>query len=173
MSSSHSNIPAANNHFIVDNAEYSDNTNVGVDNRQIVYQTQQLQEPQPKKRNSLLEKLIFLGKVEKEIEIDGIKFVISTLTNKDNMEITKEVYNGTDQVDFTAIRTMTLAQSIKSIDGIPIDQIQIDANFSSSLYKRKAIVDLMQLTIINRIMEEYDKLRDESEQISNNEEIKK
>lgn len=123
-------------------------------------------------RKSLIEKLLFLGRGEKEIDVFGMKFVLITLTNKESSEIMREVYKLTNANDISIIRTLTLAQAIKSIDGILIDDIELGQKFESPLEKRKAIVETMQLSVINKIMDEYDALQNEVSTV-NDEEIKK
>lgn len=170
--------PVQNNHYVVedvDPATYQQEqafSNQVIPNEILNRPVQSQAQPQVK-RNSVLEKLIFLGRNEKEVNIEGIVFKIATLNNRESTDIIKEIYSVGDASDIYLIRTLTLAQAIKSIDDIPMELIQVDGVFDNEIQKRRMIVESMQTSIINKLMTEYDNLGKEVEDNTKSEEIKK
>ena len=114
--------------------------------------------PPKKPISETLEKLIFIGRISKEIEISGIKFEISTLTNKEHYEIIQTMYSFTDPADLFTIRVLTLSNCLRKIDGTPINSIDIDGDFKDGLHKRMSIIDNLQLSVVERLYDEYEAL---------------
>jgi len=129
--------------------------------------------PVPKKENdktSLLEELLFLGRAKKEITIGNIKFEISTITQKENAELIKELYKVSDGADLFVIRALTLAYAIRHINGIPFDEVPLEsfedeAQFSTALEKKLYIIEKMQKNIVEKLHDEYIDLVDSSDKI--------
>lgn len=121
-----------------------------------------------------LEKLIFIGKLTKEVEISGVTFELSTLTNREHNEIVRMMYSFAEAADLFTIRLITLANAIKFIDGVSIDSINIDGQFESPLHKRIAVVDYLQLSVVEKLYSAYEDLIGVEKDLSEkNEEIKK
>jgi hypothetical protein len=131
--------------------------------------------PMPEKKpiSKALEKLIFIGRLSEEVEIADIKFEISSLTNKEHNEIIKMMYSFSEPADLFTIRIITLANSLKKIDGVPLDEIDIDGNFESLFHKRISIVDHLQLLVVEELYTAYEKLVGKEEEAGKqDEEIK-
>jgi len=128
------------------------------------------EEPQIDKR---LEDLLFLGKITKEIEILGHKFEISTLSHREHNDIVKQLYKVGESADLFTIRVITLANVLKTVDGTPLSEMQIAGDFDSDFSKRTFIIDGMQLGIVERLYDEYNKLLKESDTLVSGEVIKK
>lgn len=125
-----------------------------------------------------LEGIVFLGRLTKTVEIAGQKFEISTLTNRENNEMMKELYNFGDGADLFAIRVLSLANALKSINGVKLDDLDAfsaddDENFISPYKRRQEIIDNLQLALVEKLYEEYNKLVQENEALVNGTEIKK
>jgi len=124
------------------------------------------------------ESLIFFGKIIKDVEIAGHKYQLSTLTSKEQTEILKALYSVADAADLFTVRSYTLANALKSVDGMLIDEADVfedetpDA-FPSRFYRRVAVVDNMQLMIIEKLYNEYNELIKESESMVTGSAIKK
>ena len=117
---------------------------------------------------SLLEDLLFLGSVKKEVEIGKLKFEISTLTQNESAGLMKELYKTEDGADLFTIRALTLAYAIKSVNGVSFDEVplsshQEEAQFETALAKKMAILGKMQKNVVEKIHEEYIELVDKSE----------
>lgn len=126
--------------------------------------------PPEKPISKALEKLIFIGRLTDEIEIDGVRFEISTLTNKENNQIVKMMYSFSDAADLFTLRILTLANAVKKIDGISLKDIDIGGTFESDFHKRTSIIDNLQISVVSKLYEAYEKLTGEEEEISKNDE---
>lgn len=129
--------------------------------------------PERKPLTKALEKLIFIGRLSKEVEISGVKFEISSLTNKEHNEIVHMMYGFTDPADLFTIRLITLANALRSVDGVPIMDIDIEGSFESDLHRRMSVIDHLQLSVVETLYDEYEKLTTEADEASDeSEEIK-
>jgi hypothetical protein len=120
-----------------------------------------------------LEDLLFLGKITKEIEILGHKFKISTLSHREHNDIVKQLYKFGDSADLFTIRVITLANVLKTVDDTPLSEMQATGDFESEFSKRSFIIDGMQLGVVERLYDEYNKLLKESDTLVSGEVIKK
>lgn len=129
--------------------------------------------PEKQKISEMLEKLIFIGRISKEIEIFGIVFEVASLTNKEHNEIVQMMYGFKDPADLFTIRVLTLANALRKIDGILLNEIDIEGTFESQFHKKISIIDNLQLSVVEKLYDVYEKLVEEEEKTSNkNEEIK-
>jgi hypothetical protein len=156
--------------YVVENAtdQPHEDTDIIAANEQAA--SRKTEEPKPKndETTSLLEDLLFLGCANREITIGKIKFEISTLTQKENSELVKELYKASDGADLFVIRAITLAYAIKYINGVRFDDIPLssfeeEAQFSTTLEKKLHILDKMQKSIIEKLHDEYIDLVDVSD----------
>lgn len=132
-----------------------------------------VESPAKKRISETLEKLIFIGRLSKEVEIGGAKFEISTLLNREHDQVVRRMYEFTNPGDLFFLRVLTLANAIKTIDGMSIDDIEIDGEFTSDFDKRVAIVDYLQLSVVEKLYDAYEQLLKEEKGASeNSEEIK-
>lgn len=124
------------------------------------------------------ESLIFFGKLTKDVEIAGHKYQLSTLTSREQTEILKALYSVADAADLFTVRSYTLANALKSVDGISIDEADVFEDegpdtFPSKFHRRVAVLDNMQLMIIEKLYNDYNELIKESESMVNGTLIKK
>jgi len=124
------------------------------------------------------ESLIFFGRMTKDVEIAGHKYQLSTLTSREQTEILKALYSVADAADLFTVRSYTLANALKSVDGILIDNADVfedetDETFTSKFHRRVAVLDHMQLMVIERLYNEYNELIKESESVVTGSAIKK
>lgn len=125
-----------------------------------------------------LENILFLGRLTKIIELADSKFEVSTLTNKEQNDIVRELYTFSEGADLFIIRTLTLGHALKTINGIKLDDMDLfteeeEQLFSSKYKRRMAIIDHMQLFVIEKIYEEYNNLLKENESLLAKDTIKK
>ncbi len=116
-----------------------------------------------------LEKLIFIGKYNKTITLAGHKFEISTLAHSENNEIMSKLMNIGDAADLFTIRTLTLANALKSIDDTKLDSEEIGG---STLEERANIINDMQLALVEKLYDAYEKLVKEADEVVYGEKIK-
>jgi len=119
-----------------------------------------------------LESLIFMGKYTKEIDLAGHKFEMSTLTHRENNEIVVKLMSVGDAADIFIVRALTLADAIKRIDGVSLDTFDIDGDFTNALERRTAVIDQMQLAMVERLYAAYGALVKEADQVIYGEKIK-
>ena len=128
--------------------------------------------PIKKELKGNLENLIFLGKVEKEIELAGVKFEISTLTHAEHNLLMKQIYTFGSEADMIIVRTLTLAQALRKIDGVPVESIDIDQEFDSVYKKKIFIVERMQMSLVDKLYDVYNTLVSDSDDLLEGKEIK-
>jgi len=119
-----------------------------------------------------LEDLLFAGRVQKEFVLAGNKYELSTLTNKEHNMVVKELYGLGDSTDVLIIKTLTMALALKSINGVSLNEIEVDGTFDSDLYRRKEIVDNLQLTVVEKMYELYSDMVEESQKLVQGEDLK-
>lgn len=160
--------------YVVENAEdiVSANETAQEEQKQEVQNTPQ-EKVLPETPKSLFEDLVFLGCVSDIVEIHGHKFEISTLTHKENNNLMREIYKFGEQADLFLVRTLTLAQCIKSVDGIPLESIETKEKYESAYNKKLAILDSMQKSVIEKLYDFYSKLDDAAQKSVQDEDIKK
>lgn len=127
--------------------------------------------PNPNKEK--LESILFIGRLTKEVEIYGHKFELGSLTNREHNQMIKELYNFGEGADLFTIRILTLAHALRSINGVALEDIPIEGDFINNYYRKMAILDNMQLSLIEKLYEGYSELVGEVEEVSGGEEIKK
>jgi hypothetical protein len=133
-------------------------------------------EEQNKPTNSLsqktLEDLLFAGKIEKEFNIAGNKYHLSTLTSKEHNSVVRELYNFGDAADLFIIKSLTLAVALKSINGVKLENITVDGEFDSELYRRKEIIESLQMTVVEQLYTNYSTMTEASTKLVQGEELK-
>jgi hypothetical protein len=125
-----------------------------------------------------LESILFLGRLTKLVEIAGAKFEISTLANKEQNDIVRELMNFGESADLFLVRTITLAHALKTVDGIKLDDMDVfseeeEGQFTSKYKRRQLIVDNLQLFVVEKLFDEYNNLLKENESLVAKDTIKK
>ena len=105
-----------------------------------------------------LRELIFLGEMRDSIEIAGFKFEITTLTTRQQRDVMRTVMKF-DQVDrILDMKPVTVSYVVKTINGVPIEDLCEDDTIEEIEDRRLAVVMNMQSTVIERLYQAYDKL---------------
>jgi len=131
-------------------------------------------EGKPVDKSRTLENLIFMGRATKEVEIMGHKFELSTMTHREHSQVVKMMYSFGDAADLFTIRILTLANALRSVDDVDINEIHIDGEFESDYHRRMSIVDNIQLAIVSKLHDEYEQLVEDSNTLlEDGDEIKK
>ena len=174
--------PTTGKHYTVENAipegmQPMDGMNIP---QHIMSGSVQFEEPEPEQEEPavsipnrvMLEDLLFLGQASKEVEISNIKFKITTLTNEENNKLMKDLYAFGDGADLFLIRTLTLAHSIKEVNGRSMESIDIDEEFVRPYDKKMAILNKMQKSVIEKLHDEYAKLSEDVDKAILGEDLK-
>lgn len=140
--------------------------------------TQNVEAERPKAMRASLKDLIFLGRVEKDVNIGGFEFKLSTLTNSKNREIVSSMMRYEPSERVLHIRHHTLAAALVSINDVPLENIDESFQNLSTLEARLAAIESLAPSIIDILFEEYDKMVSENQKVLRNtgeakEEIKK
>jgi len=105
-----------------------------------------------------IELLANIGRLFKDVEIDGIVFSLRTLKAKESREAMLSIFKCTNDADAAfEIRRQTLARAIFKIDGQDIESTLGGADFDLKL----GLVDDMEETIITKLYNEFNELRHE------------
>jgi hypothetical protein len=134
-------------------------------------------QPQPQvakgPTRNILEELLFIGRATKSIDISGIKFEVSTLTQKESTALMKHLFNLTgDGADVFVMRSLTMSFALKSVNGVLLEDLETDEEFASAQDKKLAIIDKMQRSVVEKLHDEYLELSEESEKVVGEEELK-
>ena len=129
---------------------------------------------------SLLNELIFLGKVKNEVKIDKFSFVIKTLTEEETREILERLMRIPEEKRLICVKSMTLAKSVESINGLSFDDIARErvkdsgkkVDDASVEITKNEIILLLQSTVANKLFDSYNDLLEESRKLVGGEEIK-
>jgi len=119
-----------------------------------------------------LEKLIFIGRNIKEVPIAGHNFELSTLTHRENNEIMAKLMNVGETADLFTIRVLTLGNALKAIDGEKIENFPVEGEFESAYQKKVAVIDSLQVALVERLFAAYEDLLKETDNIVYGEAIK-
>lgn len=105
-----------------------------------------------------IEILANIGRLTKNVEMDGITFALRTLKAKEARAATMSIFGCVNDVDASfEIRRQTLARAIYEIDGQPIESALGGDDFALKL---DLIDDMEDVTII-RLYNEFNELRNE------------
>ena len=122
------------------------------------------------KVNKNLEDLIFLGKIEKTINISSFKFKISTLNNNEQKKLILFINSYDDREKVFSLKLATLALSIKEINDTPfVSFIGLD---SDSLEEKVNFLEQLQSNLLDTLFNSYAELSKESSDIVSVQEIK-
>jgi len=118
------------------------------------------QSPQPSGELTDLESLIFLGRVERTVDVNGKKIKMHTLTNEEQKVsislISKNRPDGS-LIDTLELRDAILALAIDDINGMPLESLYI-GDGESSLDSRLKVIGAWQPFLSEFLYEEYQKL---------------
>jgi len=129
---------------------------------------------------SLLNELIFLGSVTKDVKIDKFTFSIKTLTESEHRDILEKLMKIPEDKRLVCVKAMTLSKSIKSINGILFDDIVTQKLNSESKEStpdsleitKNEIILLLQNSVTNELFIRYEELLEESREVIGGREVK-
>jgi hypothetical protein len=120
-----------------------------------------------------LKDLLFLGRVENVISIDGIDFKLKTITAEEQRNMILKIMKMQEEYRILSAKIVTLAFSIISINNVPFESFADDGVDGDLYDKRISIVEQLQASIIDRLYNFYEKMTKESNLEVDVEELKK
>jgi len=105
-----------------------------------------------------LKNLVFLGKLKEVVEIAGFKFVVSTLTARQQRDILESIMIQDQSARILDIKPITVSYIIESINGVLLEELCDDDELEDKMERRLSVVMNMQSVIVERIYQVYEKL---------------
>ena len=91
--------------------------------------------------------------------------------NADTADIDVHI-DGDEAADLFVVRILTLATALRSIDGTPLKDLEVEGDFQDDKHKCMSIIDNMQLAIVEKLYDEYNSLLKESDTLLAGDKIK-
>ena len=114
-----------------------------------------------KSKKDLLNDLIFLGKLTKVVKLKGYDVKIKTLSNEDQSDILKILFQVSDDQKVQYLKLITLSKCIEEINNIEFNSYFED---SEDLVSDKIdFLSKMQASIVDKLFSEYKELYDEAD----------
>ena len=120
-----------------------------------------------------LRDLIYLGRLSRTINVGNFKFSLVTPTIKEQKDLVKKMMKIDQNERILEIKTLSVAQCLETINGVPVEQICEDNTIEDKLDRKINVVSTFQSTLIDRLYKVYEELIDESNKELGLEEIKK
>lgn len=106
-----------------------------------------------------LKSLIYLGRLSETLNIDGFSFEISTLTTAQQRDVMTSIMSDENTTQrMLDIKPLTLSYSIRSINGVKLEDICDDDSITDIESRRLNVVMSLQSTLVERLYVEYDNL---------------
>ena len=106
-----------------------------------------------------LKSLIYLGRLSETLNIDGFSFEISTLTTAQQRDVMTSIMSDENTTQrMLDIKPLTLSYSIRSINGVKLEDICDDDSITELESRRLNVVMSLQSTLVERLYVEYDNL---------------
>jgi len=131
-----------------------------------------VQQPQKPQVLGDLSQLVNVGKIVREVVVSNYKFTMHTLTSEEHSEALASVSYIIDQIaKLDAIRTAVLARAIDLVNGVPLENLyQGSEEGLTKNQKKEKVVGSWQQVFTQAIFDEYDKMVQESIDVTKNEE---
>ena len=105
-----------------------------------------------------IEILANIGRLTKDVEMDGVTFSLRTLKNKETRETTLSIFEARNDADASfELRKQTLARALFKIDGRDIDEVLGGYEIERVLQ----FIDDLEEIVVNRLYNEFNSLRQE------------
>jgi hypothetical protein len=111
---------------------------------------------------SNLKDLIFLGRLQREVEIGGYKFFLTTLNTKEQRVVMQKIMVVDDVTRLLDAKPVTLAFALKTVNDVNLEDICEDENLEDSFDKRISVIMSLQVGLIESLFKAYEELIEES-----------
>lgn len=115
--------------------------------------------PQMSAGKQLLEKLIFMGRNEDSIDIEGVTFTITSLSEKQNRELLEKLFELSDGERISQTKSIAVATAISKINEYPIETVLSEINIEGSDFDKKLhLVSTMQASVVGQLYDFFEKI---------------
>jgi len=127
--------------------------------------------PQPQQIEQLqsdLSLLVFAGRIEEEVVVSGFKFKMTTLTSgeqEDFLAALALVTTKDDLVKLGQLRLQILARSIRTVNGVPLEQLYQGVGATNSIDKKIAFLKSTQMSLVLKLFDIYQGMLERSEKV--------
>jgi len=117
----------------------------------------------PSKSFNLAKDLMSLGATSEFVEIEGFRFEISTLTERQSKELISSLIAYGEQDRIISSKSHSIALSLKSVNGQSFDEIVEQADWmpedlETLTAKKIAFIGALQNSVVNKLFEKYSEL---------------
>ena len=113
-----------------------------------------------KRRLSSVRQLIFLGRTEDIINIEGYDFKISSLTSRQQRDIMVEIMKSDDDSKIADMRSVVLSRAVVSVNEVLLEELydEDDADELDAIEKKKRVLFDMQYSVVEELFAKYNQL---------------
>jgi len=122
----------------------------------------------------LIEKLIFMGRNEEVVEIEGVSFTLTSLSESQNKELLDRIFSLTESERLSHSKSIAVACSLTKINEYDISTFSKEVEEGDTeLDKRLVLVSKMQASVVSKLYAAFEKMNikpdanEASEQIKN------
>lgn len=120
-----------------------------------------------------LREVMLLGRLTEVVKVSGFSFELCTLSTREQKEIINKIMSMQTDNKMLDIRPVTLAFSLKSINGVSLENLSENLELSDPVEKKIDVILNMQTNLVDKLFKTYEKLLEESNRQIGLEEIKK
>lgn len=107
----------------------------------------------------LLEKLIFMGKNERVVEIGEVRFTMSSLTEKQNRTLLEKIFGLSEAERLAQSKGIAVASSILKINEFDLETVIGEVEEGETPFDKKiALISKMQFSIVNKLYEAFESI---------------
>ena len=107
----------------------------------------------------LLNKLIFMGRNEDVVEIEGVKFTMSSLSEDQNRVLLERVFNLSDSERLSQAKSIAVASSLVKINEFEMETVIKDVEEGETPFDKKMVlISKMQASVIGKLYSAFEKI---------------
>jgi len=129
--------------------------------------------PNAKRKISDLKDLIFLGRLEEEVDFSGFKFKIITLSTGQQRKLVENLMLLSEAERFARVRDYTMAQVIESVNNVPLEKLCTDESIEDEHLQRLSVISGWQSTLVDFLYKSYEDLFSRSNEGFGEDDLKK
>lgn len=107
----------------------------------------------------LLNKLIFMGRNEDVVEIEGVMFTMSSLSEDQNRILLERVFNLTESERLSQAKSIAVASSLVKINEFEVETVIKDVEGGNTDFDKKMIlISKMQASVVGKLYSAFEKI---------------
>lgn len=120
-----------------------------------------------------LKDLIFFGRIKEKIEFGNFTFELTTLTNKQHKSLVSRLVGlKNNDEKLLNIKSYTLAESITSVNGIPLEKFAESEGVGDVFEKKVELINSFQSTLVEALFAKYEEITTTSNKLMSQDEVK-